>query len=107
VEASATAQVLVTVPAAPTNVTASTGNPKSSVNVKWTQSATPGVTQNYIYRRTSSGFYPALPTLKLSATTTYLDNKLSSGTTYCYEVSAVNSAGESAKSQPESCARAK
>ena len=107
VEANATAQVLVVVPTAPTNVTASTGNPKASVSLRWTQSVTSGVTQNYIYRRTSTGSYPSTPTVKISATTTYLNNKLSSGTTYCYVVSAVNSAGESAKSQPEACARAR
>jgi cellulose 1,4-beta-cellobiosidase len=106
-EVSATAQVLAVVPSAPTNVTASTGNPKGSVSLRWTQSVTPGITQNYIYRRTSTGSYPLTPTVKLSATTTYLNNKLSSGTTYCYVVSAVNSSGESAKSQPEACARAR
>ncbi len=106
-EASATAQIQVVVPAAPSNVTASTGNPKGSVSLRWTQSVTSGVTQNYIYRRTSTGSYTSTPTVKISATTTYLDNKLSSGTTYCYVVSAVNSAGESAKSQLEACARAK
>jgi hypothetical protein len=106
-EASATAQVQVVVPAAPTNVTASTGNPKASVSLRWTQSVTSGITQNYIYRRTSTGSYPSTPTAKISATTTYLNTKLSSGTTYCYVVSAVNSAGESAKSQPEACARAR
>ena len=107
-EASATAQVAApVVPAAPTNVTASTANPRGSVNLRWTQSATPGVTQNYIYRRTSTGSYPLTPTVKISATTTYMDNKLSGGATYCYEITAVNSAGESTKSQPEACARAK
>ncbi len=106
-EANATAQVQIVVPAAPSKVTASTGNPRGSVNLRWTQSVTSGVTQNYIYRRTSTGSYPSTPTVKISATTTYLDNKLSSGATYCYVVSAVNSAGESAKSQPETCARSK
>lgn len=104
-EANATAQVIV--PAAPTNVVALTGNPKGSVSLRWTQSVTSGVTQNYVYRRTSTGSYPSTPTAKISATTSYLSNKLSGGTTYCYVVSAVNGAGESAKSQPESCAQAK
>jgi hypothetical protein len=104
-EANATAQALP--PAAPTNVTASTGNPRGSVSLRWTQSATSGITQNYIYRRTSSGSYPSVPTVTLAASTSYLDNKLTSGATYCYVVSAVNGGGESAKSQPEACARAK
>jgi len=106
-EANATAQVQVVTPTAPTNVTASTGNPKGSISLRWSQSGTQGITQNYIYRRTSAGSYASTPTAKISATTTYLNNKLSSGTTYCYVVSAVNSAGESAKSQPEACARAR
>jgi hypothetical protein len=107
-ETNATAQVqAAAVPSAPTNVTASTGNPKGSVSLRWSQSVTPGITQNYIYRRTSTGSYPSTPTIKVSATTTYLNNKLSSSTTYCYVVSAVNSAGESAQSQPEACARAR
>jgi cellulose 1,4-beta-cellobiosidase len=94
-------------PVAPTNVTASPGNPHGSVSLHWTQSATPGVTQNYIYRRTSTGSYPSIPTVKIAAATTYLNTKLTSGANYCYVVTAVSSGGESARSQPEACARAK
>jgi fibronectin type 3 domain-containing protein len=93
-------------PAAPTNVTGSSGPPKGGVTLKWTQSTTPGVTQNYIYRRTSSGSYPSAPTVKISAATSYVDTKLSSGNTYCYQVTAVSSGGESQKSS-EACAKAK
>jgi fibronectin type 3 domain-containing protein len=64
------------------------------------------VTQNYIYRRTSSGSYPAAPTVKISAATSYVDTKLTSGNTYCYQVTAVSSGGESLKSS-EVCAKAK
>jgi fibronectin type 3 domain-containing protein len=64
------------------------------------------VTQNYIYRRTSSGSYPSAPTVKISAATSYVDTKLSSGNTYCYQVTAVSSGGESQKSS-EACAKAK
>ena len=71
------------------------------------QSTTPGVMQNYIYRRTSTGTYPVTPTAKISATTSYVDMRLTSGATYCYVVSAVISGGESAKSQPEACGKAK
>jgi cellulose 1,4-beta-cellobiosidase len=106
-EANATAQLQVVIPIAPTNVSASTGKQKGAVNVRWTQSVSAGITQNYIYRRISTGSYPSTPTAKISATTTYLDNKLTGGATYCYEVSAFNSAGESTKSLPEACARAK
>jgi fibronectin type 3 domain-containing protein len=93
-------------PAAPTNVTGSSGPPKGGVTLRWTQSMTPGVTQNYIYRRTSSGSYPSAPTVKISAATSYVDTKLSSGNTYCYQVTAVSSGGESQKSS-EACAKAK
>ncbi|MGE5059094.1 MAG: fibronectin type III domain-containing protein [Betaproteobacteria bacterium] len=91
---------------APTNVKASSGPPKGGVTFSWTQSTTPGVTQNYIYRRTNPGSYPSTPTIKVTATTAYVDTKLKSGTTYCYEVTAVSSGGESPKSS-EACAKAK
>lgn len=92
--------------AAPTNVKASSGPPKGGVTLRWTQSTTPGVTQNYIYRRTSSGSYPSAPTVKISAATSYVDTKLNSGNTYCYQVTAVSSGGESPKSS-EACVKAK
>jgi PKD repeat protein len=103
-EASAT--LTASVPAAPTNVTASPGNPRGSVSLRWTQSTSSGVTQNSIYRRTNTGSYPSTPTATIGATTTYLDTKLTSGATYCYVVTAVSSGGESAKS-PEACSKAK
>jgi cellulose 1,4-beta-cellobiosidase len=94
-------------PAVPTNVKAAPGNPKASVNVTWTQSTGPGVTQNNIYRRTSTGAYPSTPTATISARTSYLDTRLTTGSNYCYVVTAVSSGGESAQSQPEACANAK
>src|SRR5262249_54040517 len=93
-------------PAEPTNVVASSGPPKGGVTLRWTQSAPPGVTQNYIYRRTSAGSYPATPTVKISAATSYVDTKLTSGNIYCYQVTAVSSGGESPKIS-EACAKAK
>src|SRR5262245_19380345 len=93
-------------PAEPTNVRASSGPPKGGVTLKWTQSTTPGVTQNNIYRRTTSPSYPAAPTVKINAATSYVDTKLTSGTTYCYQVTAVSSGGESPPSN-EACAKAK
>jgi fibronectin type 3 domain-containing protein len=93
-------------PVAPTTVTASSGPPKGGVTLRWTQSTTPGVTQNYIYRMTSPGTYPSAPTVKISAATSYVDTKLTSGNTYCYKVTAVSSGVESPKSS-EACAKAK
>jgi len=101
------ATAVVTPPAAPTNVSASSGPPHGAVTLRWTQSASSGTTQNKIYRRLNSGSYTSAPTATIGASTTYLDSKLVSGSTYCYVVTAVNSGGESAKSQPEACARAK
>jgi cellulose 1,4-beta-cellobiosidase len=93
-------------PAAPTKVSASSGPPKGGITLRWTQSTSPGVTQNYIYRRTSTGSYSSTPTVKINATTSYVDSKLSSGSNYCYLVSAVSSGGESPKTS-EMCAKAK
>jgi len=90
----------------PTNLTASSGPPKGGVTLRWIQSTTPGVTQNYIYRRPSSGSYPSAPTVKISAATSYVNTKLNSGNSYCYQVSAVSSGVESPKSN-EVCANAK
>jgi len=93
-------------PAAPTKLSASSGPPKGGVTLKWTQSTSPGVTQNNIYRRTSTGSYSSIPTVKINAATSYVDSKLSSGSNYCYLVSAVSSGGESPKTS-EVCAKAK
>ena len=89
------------------NELAASGPPKGGVTLRWTQSATPGVTQNYIYRRTSTGSYSSTPTVKINAATSYVDNKLSSGSNYCYRVTAVSSGGESPPSSSEACAKAK
>jgi fibronectin type 3 domain-containing protein len=102
-EVSATPQATST--AAPTNLTANATKP-GSINLRWNQSTTLGVTQNRIYRRTSSGTYPSTPTATSSATTSYVDRGLSSRTTYCYIVTAVSSNGESARSN-EACTTAK
>src|SRR5262249_47403407 len=92
-------------PAPPTSLTAKPNTKKKKINLTWTQSPTAGVTQNGIYRRTSNGSYPPTPTVTINAATSHLDSGLVSGTTYCYAVTAISSAGESAKSN-ESCATA-
>jgi len=101
VEASATPQATTT--AAPTALTSNATRP-GSINLRWTQSTTSGVTQNRIYRRTSPGAYA--PTATISATRSYVDTGLSSRTTYCYVVTALSASGESAPSN-EACATTK
>ncbi|MDR1220670.1 MAG: fibronectin type III domain-containing protein [Treponema sp.] len=82
-----------TAPNAPTGVTASALS-SSSVNVSWT--AAPGATSYKVYRSGSpSGTYTQVGS---PSSASYTDTGLSSGTTYYYKVSAVNSAGESAQS---------
>jgi fibronectin type 3 domain-containing protein len=95
-----------TPPAPPTNLGASSGKPKGGVTLTWTQSTSPGLTQNRIYRRVSTGTYPATPTATIAPATSFVDTGLTSRTTYCYQVTAVNGTGESAKSA-EACAAAK
>jgi fibronectin type 3 domain-containing protein len=91
-------------PAPPTSLTA-TGRPRS-VSLSWTQSVTPGVTQNSIYRRLSTDSYALTPTATITATTSYVDNRLSKRTNYCYVVTATSSSGQSVKS-PEACVTTK
>jgi fibronectin type 3 domain-containing protein len=79
-------------PATPTAPSASAGN--AQVALSWTASG--GATSYNIYRSTSTGG----ETLYKSAvtTTSFTDTSLTNGTTYYYQITAVNSAGESARS---------
>ena len=72
------------------------------MTLHWTQSTTPGVTANNVYRRTDTGTYPATPTATFSATTAYVDSGLSNHTTYCYVVTASSGGGQSVPSN-ETC----
>jgi cellulose 1,4-beta-cellobiosidase len=87
-------------PAPPTALTATPG--KKKVTLRWTQSASPNITQNKVYRSTTAGGpYSLIATL--SATTQYNNTGLQSGTTYYYVVTAVTSSGlESAYSNQAS-----
>ena len=87
------------VPPAPTNLSASAGHKK--VSLTWTQSTGTGLTNNKVYRSTTSGG-PYSLIVTLSPTTTYSDTGLTSGTTYYYVVTASNSSGESADSNQAS-----
>ena len=89
-EVSATPQVAA--PAAPTNLVATAGN--AQVALSWTASS--GAASYDLYRGTSSGG----ETLVDSGITgtSFTDTGLTDGTTYYYEVSAVNAGGQSGKS---------
>ncbi len=82
----------VTVPAAPTGVSATAGN--AQVALAWTASS--GASSYHVKRATAS----AGPFTQISAptTTTFTDTTLTNGSTYFYVLSALNSAGESANS---------
>ena len=70
---------------------------KRKISLSWTQSVTPGVAQNRIYRSPTgaAGSYVVLATIP--ATTAYSDS-VTSGSTYYYYVTAVSSVGESTPS---------
>jgi acid phosphatase type 7 len=87
-EASATPQA-PSAPAAPTNLTV-TRSGKKKLALNWTQSASPNITQNKIYRSTTSGG-PYTLVATIPAATSYQNNGLTSGATYYYVVTAVNS----------------
>jgi len=78
-----------TVPAAPTGVNASAGN--ALVTVSWT--AANGATSYNVYRSTAQGTQGAR--IGIATTQPYADSTVVNGTTYYYEVTAANSAGES------------
>lgn len=86
--AAATPAVPVTLPAAPTGVNATAGN--AQVSVSWT--AAPTATSYKVYRSTTQGSQGTQA--GTSSGTSYTDSTAVNGTTYYYEVTAVNSAGE-------------
>ena len=83
------------VPAAPTNLSASAASP-SQINLSWTASPTSGVTYN-VYASTASGFTPAAGNRIATGVsgTSYQNMGLPAATTYYYVVTAANGAGES------------
>jgi len=89
----------VTIPAAPTGVSAAGG--ANRVTVSW--SAVSGATSYNIYYATTSGVTKTSAKI-VNATSPYSQTGLAAGTTYYYIVTAVNSAGESPASTQASAA---
>lgn len=85
-------------PAAPTNLMATAGN--ASVSLTWTGST--GATSYNVYRGTSSGGENTTPIATFVTQASYTDSTAANGTTYFYEVAAVNSAGTSGMSNEAS-----
>jgi chitodextrinase len=77
-----------TVPAAPTGIAATAGD--AQVALSW--NAVSGATGYRVHRDNAS--------IASASTTSYTDTGLTNGTTYSYQVSAVNSVGEGPKSAP-------
>jgi hypothetical protein len=84
----------VQAPSAPTNLAATAGN--QQVSLTWTSSAS--ATSYNIYRSLTSGGEGSTPYKTGVTTNSFTDTGLTNGTTYYYQVTAVNSGGESQKS---------
>jgi fibronectin type 3 domain-containing protein len=82
--------------AAPTGLGATGGS--GVVNLNWTQSVSPGITGNNVYRSTTGSGGPYNLLANLAASTSYSDTAVAAGSTYYYGVTAVSSSGESAMS---------
>ncbi|MDB6065098.1 MAG: hypothetical protein JWR26_1306 [Pedosphaera sp.] len=81
----------IALPSAPSGLTATGTN--GAVNLSW--SAGSGAASYNVKRSTTSG---AEATIATSGTTSYSDTSVINGTTYFYQVSSTNNAGESANS---------
>jgi len=86
----------VTPPSAPTGLAATAGN--TVVNLMWTQSVSPGITTNKMYRSMAGSSGPYNLLAAFSARTNYTDTAVVNGNTYFYSVTAVNTNGESSRS---------
>jgi hypothetical protein len=80
-------------PPTPAGLTATAGN--AQVGLAW--NASTGAASYNLYHAVNGGAYSQLNTSPIT-TTSYTDTGLTNGTPYCYEVTAVNSSGESARS---------
>jgi hypothetical protein len=89
-------QYLLLYPQVPTNLSATPGN--GQVSLTWT--ASPDASSYNIYRSTTSGAETLLTTGVTG--TSFTDTGRTNGTTYFYKITAVNSVGESGKSNEAS-----
>ena len=91
-----------TPPAPPTSLSTTSTKP-GKIDLQWVQSSSPGVTSNGVYRRLmNGGTYPTSPTYTINANTSFRDNHVSRGVSYCYGVTAIAANGENGPSN-ESC----
>jgi large repetitive protein len=97
-EVSATPTPAVVIPAAPTGLTAATGN--SQLTLTWTAST--GATSYSVFRGTSAGGESIAAIAQNLTSSTFTDTTVTNGTTYFYKVAAVNSAGVSGLSNEAS-----
>jgi fibronectin type 3 domain-containing protein len=95
-EASATPQLAA--PGTPSGLTAMGG--ANQVALSWSSSS--GATTYNIYRSVASGAEGSTPLVSGVTSTAYTDTTVTNGTTYYYEVTAVNASGQSAKSSEAS-----
>jgi hypothetical protein len=86
-----------TPPPAPEGINAG-GNANTTVSLSW--APTPGATSYHIYRGTAAGGEGATPIATVTGTS-YTDTNVTGTPIYFYEITAVNSAGESPRSEED------
>ncbi|HET8759669.1 MAG TPA: fibronectin type III domain-containing protein, partial [Nitrospiria bacterium] len=92
---------------APTNVTAvdAPADEGGSIDLTWTPSSMPGLTEQRVYRSTTTGGpYDLISTVPDNTTASYADSGLTNGTTYYYVLRSFDGTEESANSAEASAA---
>jgi hypothetical protein len=93
--------VLILVPDAP-SIAVAAGNAQAVITITDGSTGGSAITAHKIYRGLSAGNETLIATYPASSGLIYTDNLLTNGTTYFYKVTAVNVAGESARSNSAS-----